>query len=57
MNAFYLFLAVLIPCAGGILVPLIPWKKRTHMMIYLETLVVINSILAVSYTHLRAHET
>ena len=45
MNAFYLFLAVLIPCAGGILVPLIPWKKRTHMMIYLETLVVINSIL------------
>lgn len=45
MNAFYLFLAVLIPCVGGILVPLIPWKKRTHMMIYLESLVVINSIL------------
>lgn len=45
MNAFYLFLAVLIPCVGGILVPLIPWKKRTHMMIYLESLVVIDSIL------------
>lgn len=45
MNAFYLFLAVLIPCAGGILVPLIPWKKRTHMMLYLETLVVLNSFL------------
>lgn len=45
MNAFYLFLAVLIPCVGGVLNPLIPWKKRSHMLIYLETLVVINSIL------------
>ena len=45
MNAFYLFLAVLIPCVGGALNPLIPWKKRTHMMIYLETLVIVNSIL------------
>ncbi len=45
MNAFYLFLAVLIPCVGGVLNPLIPWKKRSHMLIYLETLVVVNSIL------------
>ena len=45
MNAFYLFLAVLIPCVGGILNSLIPWKKRSHMLIYLETLVIVNSIL------------
>lgn len=45
MSAFYLFLAVLIPCAGSLFVPLIRWKKRSHMMIYLESLVVINSIL------------
>lgn len=45
MNAICLFLVVLIPCAGGILVPLVPWKKRSHMMVYLEGLVILNSIL------------
>ncbi|MBO5303378.1 MAG: proton-conducting membrane transporter [Lachnospiraceae bacterium] len=45
MNAFLLFLVVLIPCIGGALTPVIPWKKRTHMMIYLEGLVIVNSIL------------
>lgn len=45
MNAICLFLVVLIPCAGGILVPLVPWKKRSHMMVYLEGVVILNSIL------------
>lgn len=45
MNAFLLFLVVLIPCIGGALTPVIPWKKRTHMMVYLEGIVIINSIL------------
>lgn len=45
MNGICLFLAVLIPCIGGALVPLIPWKKRSHMMVYLESLVILNSVL------------
>ena len=42
MNAFYLFLAVLVPFVGGALNPLIPWKKRRHMLWYLEGLVTLN---------------
>lgn len=45
MNAIYLFLVVLIPCIGGALTPLIPWKKRGHMLVYLESLVAVNSVL------------
>ena len=45
MDAFYLFLAVFVPCVGGILNPLIPWKKRSHMLVYLEGLVLVNSVL------------
>lgn len=45
MNAFCLVLAILIPILGGVLNPLIPWKKRRHMLVYLECLVLINSIL------------
>lgn len=44
MNAICLFLVVLIPCVGGGLVPLVPWKKRSHMMAYLEGVVILNSI-------------
>lgn len=44
MNTVNLVLVVLIPCIGGILVPLIPWKKRNHMLIYLESLVAINAV-------------
>ncbi|MCM1127724.1 MAG: proton-conducting membrane transporter [Lachnospiraceae bacterium] len=36
---------ILIPILTGALVPLIPFKKRAHMEIFLETLIVINSIL------------
>lgn len=45
MNAVFLFFVVLIPCIGGAVTPLVPWKKRTHMLIYLELLVAVNSIL------------
>ncbi len=45
MNAAFLLLVVLIPCIGGALLPVIPWKKRRHMMVYLEGLVLLNSIL------------
>ncbi|MCI8490905.1 MAG: proton-conducting membrane transporter [Lachnospiraceae bacterium] len=45
MNAFILFFVVLIPCIGGVLTAVIPWKKRTHMLVFLEGLVIANSVL------------
>ena len=37
--------AVLAPILGGILIPLIPFKKRNHMAVYVETVVVLTSLL------------
>lgn len=45
MNAAFLLLVILIPCIGGGLLPVIPWKKPKHMMFYLEGIVILNSIL------------
>ena len=36
---------ILIPVIAGILVLLIPFKKRSHMEIFLEGMVILNSIL------------
>ncbi len=40
-----IMLIILIPILTGILIPLIPFKKRIHMEIFLETMVIINSVL------------
>lgn len=40
-----IMLIILIPILTGILIPLIPFKKRVHMEIFLETMVVMNSVL------------
>ena len=45
MNAFWLFVVVLIPCIGGLITPLIRWKKRVYMMVYLEGIVISTSVL------------
>lgn len=36
---------VLIPMIAGFLVPVLPFKKRAHMELYIETMVIINSLL------------
>lgn len=36
---------IVIPMLTGILVPLLPFKKRSHMEIFLESLVTVNSVL------------
>ena len=36
---------IVIPMIAGILVPLLPFKKRSHMEIFLESLVILNSVL------------
>lgn len=40
-----IFWVILIPIITGVLVPLIPFKKRRHMEIFLEALVILNSLL------------
>lgn len=40
-----ILLVILIPVIAGILVLLIPFKKRGHMEIFLESMVILNSIL------------
>lgn len=57
MNAFWMLIVVLIPFVGGALTPIISWKKRTHMLIYLETLVSVNAILVWALLLHRPQET
>lgn len=45
MNAMFLAAAVLIPIFFGVLIPLIPYKNRTWMLVYVEAVVVLNSAL------------
>lgn len=45
MNKIMLFIVMLIPIFAGVLVPLLPFKKRKHMELFLETAVIINTIL------------
>ncbi len=45
MNEAFLLIIVLFPLVAGVLIPLLPFQNRRAMMIYIETAVVINSIL------------
>ncbi len=45
MNEMLLSFVVIFPMIAGICVPWIPWKKRAHMLVFLETAVLINSAL------------
>lgn len=45
MKESIMLLVILLPVIAGILVPLLPFKKRRHMEFFLEMVVVINSLL------------
>lgn len=45
MHAFYLFLVILLPFIGGILTKMIRWKKRAHMLFFIESFVIATSAL------------
>jgi multicomponent Na+:H+ antiporter subunit D len=45
MNAGIMVAVVLLPILGGVLIPLLPYKNRTQMMIYIEGIVLINTLL------------
>lgn len=45
MKPEMMLVAVLLPILGGITIPLLPFKKRNHMAIYIESVVVLTSLL------------
>ena len=45
MPSYILPIAILLPILGGALVPVLPFKKNRSMHIYVETLVILTSIL------------
>lgn len=44
MSEAMLLTVILLPVAAGVLVPVLPFKKRRHMEVFLETLVVLNTL-------------
>lgn len=45
MKEIIMFIVILLPVVTGILVPFLPFKRRKHMEIFLESFVVLNSLL------------
>lgn len=45
MSEIMLLVVILLPILTGVLIPVIPFKKRRYMEIFLETMVVVNTIL------------
>lgn len=45
MSKIMLFIVILIPILTGVLVPVIPFKKRRYMELFIEALVILNTIL------------
>ncbi|MCI8774278.1 MAG: proton-conducting membrane transporter [Lachnospiraceae bacterium] len=45
MNAYMMVIAVLLPMFGGVLIPLLPFRKRNVMAFYIEIIVLITSAL------------
>lgn len=48
MKPVMMVIVVFLPFLAGIAVPLIPFKKRTHMGVFLESAVILNSLLVYS---------
>ncbi len=45
MNAMMMVIVILLPVLGGALIPVLPFKKRTWMEIYVESVVLLTSVL------------
>lgn len=45
MNAYMMVAAVLLPMAGGALIPIIPFRKRGMMAAYIELIVIVTSFI------------
>lgn len=45
MSQYWILAAILLPMTGGILIPLLPFQKRNHMMIYVEAFILATSAI------------
>lgn len=45
MSQYWILAAILLPILGGVLVPLLPFKQRKHMILYLEILTIVTSAI------------
>lgn len=45
MSQYWILVAILLPIIGGIFTPLLPFKKRNYMLLYLEVLTVVTSLI------------
>lgn len=48
MNAYFMVIVVLLPVLAGALIPFIPFKSRTQMMVYIEGMVLLTSVLSIA---------
>ena len=46
MNPSLLLITILFPIVFSVFIPLIPFKKRAHMEIYIEVIVIATSVMA-----------
>ena len=56
MSAYMMVIVVLLPILAGALVSLIPFKTRTQMMVYIESVVLLNSVLVLALLFHRPEE-
>lgn len=45
MDSYIMMIAVLLPMIGGVFIPFLPFRKRSQMAVYIETIVLITSVL------------
>ena len=45
MNETFLIIAVVFPIVTAVFIPLIPFRKRAHMEVYIEAVVLLTSAL------------
>lgn len=45
MSQYWILVAILLPIIGGIFTPLLPFKKRNYMLLYLEVITVVTSLI------------
>ena len=48
MNQYWLMASILLPIVGGILTCVLPFKKKTHMMVYLELITILTSVIVIA---------
>lgn len=57
MNKIMLFVVILLPIITGVLIPVLPFKKKRYMEIFLEAMIIWNTILVWSLIMNRPEET